>query len=225
MDNKYIITPSILSADFTCLGEQIAEIEKHGAGWIHIDVIDGHFAPNLTMGFVVVKAIRRVTRLPLDVHLMVDEPERWIKRFVDAGADSLTVHIEACPDIKKVLNDIKELGCKAAVTLKPETAAETIKPVLDQVNHVLVMTVNPGYSGQSFIPETVPKVKKIRGWLDEVNPQAMIQVDGGISVETLPQVIKAGARVFVAATAVFKHPQGPAAGMEDLKAAIDMYQE
>jgi ribulose-phosphate 3-epimerase len=221
MNKEYLITPSILSADFAHLGEEIKEVDKHGANWVHIDIIDGHFAPNLTMGFAIVKACRRVTEMPLDVHLMVEEPEKWIERFVEAGADRQTVHVETCPDLAGTLKYIKSLGCKAAVTLRPDTPAEKIKPVLDLVDHVLVMTVQPGYSGQKFMPETLATIRQVRQWLDEVNPQAPIQVDGGINPKTLPMVIDAGASVFVAASAIFGHPQGTAAGIESLWEVIN----
>jgi ribulose-phosphate 3-epimerase len=216
MKKDYKITPSILGADLAHLGDEIAIVEKNGASWIHVDVMDGHFVPNLTIGFAVVEACKRSTELPLDVHLMVDEPEKWIERFRNAGADHLTVHVETCPNLPGTIDKIKQLGCKAAVTLRPDTPAEGVKPVLGMIDHVLVMTVYPGYSGQKFMPEMMPKVKTIRAWLDEVNPEAPIQVDGGINSETLPTVIEAGAEVFVSASAIFKHPQGTAAGIQAL---------
>ncbi len=216
MSKEYLIAPSILSADFARLGEELAIVKEHGASWVHIDIIDGHFAPNLTMGFAVVKSCRKVTDMQLDVHLMVEEPEKWIDRFVEAGADRLTVHVETCPDLAGTLEHIKSLGCKAAVTLRPDTPVESIKPVLGLVDHVLVMSVQPGWSGQKFMPAALPMIRQIRAWLDEVNPQAPIEVDGGVNVETLPLVMEAGATVLVAASAIFGHPQGTAAGIDSL---------
>ena len=217
MMKPYYISPSILSADFTQLGTQIAEAEKHGADWIHNDVMDGHFVPNLTMGPFIVEACKRITDLPLDVHLMVEEPENLVEAFVRAGANHLTIHTEASPNLHRTLQTIRSLGCKPGVTLNPGTPGIAVKPVLHMVDLVLVMTVNPGYSGQTFLPETLFKVKKIRAWLDEVNPSAVIQVDGGINAETIPLARDAGAQAFVAGNAVFKHPGGIGEGMKALR--------
>lgn len=217
MTKPYYISPSILSADFSQLGAQIAEAEKHGADWIHIDVMDGHFVPNLTMGPFIVAACKQVTDLPLDVHLMVEEPENLVEAFAQAGASHLTIHTEASPNLHRTLQTIWSLGCKPGVTLNPGTPGIAVKPVLHMVDIVLVMTVNPGYSGQTFLPDTLFKVKKIRSWLDEVNPSAVIQVDGGINAETLPLARDAGAQAFVAGNAVFKHPGGIGEGMKALR--------
>lgn len=217
MPKKYFISTSILSADFTRLGEQIAEAEAQGADWIHVDVMDGHFVPNLTMGPFIVAACRRATNLPLDVHLMVEEPEKFIEPYAKAGASGLTIHAEAAANLRETLQAIRDLGCKPGVSISPDTPAEMVKPVLDAVELVLVMTVNPGYSGQKFMPGPIAKVAQIRAWLDEVNPQAMIEVDGGIDAETLPLARDAGAQVFVAASAIFKHPDGIEAGIRALR--------
>ena len=216
----YIIAPSILSADFTRLGEQIAEAESAGADWLHVDVMDGHFVPNLTMGPFVVEACRRATRLPLDVHLMIEHPENLLEAFAKAGASSLIVHVETCPDIRGTLKKIKSLGCKAGVTLNPETPASEIEPALTLADQVLVMTVHPGYSGQEFMPEVLSKVVEIRRRLDEIHSPAWLEVDGGITAETISRVREAGADAFVTASAIFHHPDGIAAGIRSLRKVI-----
>ena len=220
MPPKYIISTSILSADFTRLGEEIAACESAGADWLHVDVMDGHFVPNITMGPFIVQHCRRVTKLPLDVHLMIEKPERYIEAFAKAGASGLTVHGETCPDLFNTLKQIKSLGCWAGVVLNPATPASAIEPFLGEADLVLVMSVNPGYSGQKFMPETISKVAEIRKQLDMLNSSAWLEVDGGIDHETLPLMKKAGATAFVAATAVFKHPGGAPAGIKVLRAAI-----
>jgi ribulose-phosphate 3-epimerase len=217
MSQKYILAPSILSADFLHLGEQIAACEAAGADWIHVDVMDGHFVPNLTMGPFIVEACRRATELPLDVHLMVESPERLLEAFAKAGASHLTVHVETCPNLHRTLQEIKALGCAAGVTLNPDTPVEAIEPVLPMVDLVLVMTVQPGYTSQAFLPETMPKVAAIRRALDVLGSSVWLEVDGGISAQTLPEVWKAGANAFVAAHAVFDYPKGIAAGIEALR--------
>ncbi|HEX7541166.1 MAG TPA: ribulose-phosphate 3-epimerase [Anaerolineales bacterium] len=217
---SYIIAPSILSADFTRLGEQIAEAESAGADWIHMDVMDGHFVPNLTMGPVVVEACRRATSLPLDVHLMIEHPENLLEAFAQAGASSLIVHVETCPDITGTLKIIRSLGCKAGVTLNPATPASDIEPALMLVDQVLVMTVHPGYSGQEFIPEILSKVAEIRRRLDESHSPAWLEVDGGITAANISRVRDAGANAFVAANAIFHHPDGIEAGIRSLRKAV-----
>ena len=217
MRRSCVIAPSILSADFTRLGEQIAEAESAGADWFHVDVMDGHFVPNLTMGPFIVEACRRVTKLPLDVHLMIEEPERFLEAFAKAGASSLIVHVETCPDITNTLKAIKSLGCKAGVTLNPVTPAIDIEPALNLADQVLVMTVHPGYSGQELMPEIISKVARIRRRLDEIHSLAWLEVDGGISEETISRVREAGADAFVAASAIFHHPDGIAAGIRSLR--------
>ncbi len=216
IEKNYKLSPSILSADFTVLGAQIKEAEDAGADWFHIDIMDGHFVPNLSMGPVIVEACRRATNLPLDVHLMIEEPERYLNNFASAGADGLTVHIETCPDMEKTLNLIRELGCKAGITLNPGTSEEKIQPYLENVDLVLVMTVQPGFSGQSFRPEVLPKIGRIRKMLDDVKPEVEIEVDGGINPQSIRQTYEQGARVFVASSSIFKHPQGIKAGIQSL---------
>lgn len=213
---EYLFSPSILSADFTQLGDQIKQAEQAGADWFHIDVMDGHFVPNLSMGPSIVEACRRATDLPLDVHLMIEKPERYLENFARAGADSMTVHIETCPDMEKTLSLIHDLGCQAGITLNPGTEASQIEPYLSLVDLVLVMTVQPGFSGQSFLPEVLPKIGQIRKALDKIKPEVLLEVDGGINPETIRSTYDQGARVFVAASAIFRHPHGIQAGVDSL---------
>jgi ribulose-phosphate 3-epimerase len=220
MKTDYIISPSILSADFSRLGEQILAVEEAGAGWIHIDVMDGHFVPNITMGPFIVETCRRITNLPLDVHLMIDSPHTMVEAFAKAGADILYVHVENSPNLHNLLTKIKSLGCRPGLVINPGTSALLLEPVLHLVDVVMVMSVNPGYSGQTFIPEVTPKIAQIRKMMNLIKPEAVIAVDGGMTKETLPPVIQAGAQVIIAASAVFKHPEGIAAGMEALRSCF-----
>jgi ribulose-phosphate 3-epimerase len=220
MSGKNILAPSILSVDFLKLGQELAACESAGADWIHVDIMDGAFVPNISVGPLIVEACRRGTKLPLDVHLMIEQPERHIESFVKAGADRLTVHVEACPNLRNTLEFIQSLGVKAGVTLKPSTPATILQPVLSMVDLVLVMTVNPGFGGQTFMPETLPKVAELRRRLNEIGSSAWLEVDGGVSVQTIPGLKAAGANVFVSGNSVFKHPQGAAAGVRTLRAAL-----
>jgi ribulose-phosphate 3-epimerase len=215
-----VIAPSILSADFTRLGEEIAACENAAADWIHVDVMDGHFVPNMTLGPLVVEACRRATKLPLDVHLMIEKPENLIEAFAHAGASRLTVHVETCPNLHRTIQQIQSLGVKAGVTLNPATPAVMLKEVLSLVDLVLVMTVNPGFGAQAFLPEMLPKITEIRQMLDKVNSPAWLEVDGGVSEKTIPALANAGADAFVAGNAVFKHPGGIAAGIRKLREAL-----
>lgn len=202
--SQILIAPSILSADFARLGEEIRDVEQGGADWIHVDVMDGHFVPNMTIGPLVVQAIRPVTKLPLDVHLMIEEPDRYIAAFAKAGADYITVHAEACVHLHRTVQSIKELGVKAGVVLNPATPLSAVELVLDDVDLVVVMTVNPGFGGQSFIPAMTEKIANLRQLLDRRGlARVHIEVDGGINAETASTVIKAGANVLVAGNAVF----------------------
>ena len=219
MPNQFVIAPSILSADFLQLGNVLQTCQSAGADWIHVDVMDGHFVPNLTMGPFIVKACKRGTNLPLDVHLMVEKPENLLEAFAKAGADHLTVHVETCPHLHRTLQHIKSLGCKAGVTLNPGTQVESIFPVLHLADLVLVMSVNPGFSGQAFLSECVAKVSQIRQKLDALGSSAWLEVDGGISPGTLPEMKNAGATAFVSASAIFGHPQGIEAGIQSLREA------
>jgi ribulose-phosphate 3-epimerase len=204
---KVKLAPSILSADFARLGEQVAEATKAGADYIHIDVMDGHFVPPITIGAPVVAAIRKWTDLPLDVHLMIESPERQINQFAEAGADIITVHIEVCPKIKQIVSVIKGLGVKVGVSLNPKTPLSAITEILPSLDLVLVMTVNPGYGGQPFIEAMLDKIAKLRAELDRKGLSAELEVDGGINAQVAPKVVKAGARVLVAGAAIFASGQ------------------
>lgn len=200
--HKFLVAPSILSADFARLGDEIRAVEKAGADWIHVDVMDGHFVPNLTIGAPVVKSIRPVTKLPLDVHLMIDEPERYVEDFSKAGADYLTIHVEATEKVAATLARIRELGMKPGITLRPRTPVEEILPYLKSVDLILVMTVEPGFGGQAFMADQVEKIHRIREELKRLNHQALIEVDGGVTDETAKQLRDAD--VLVAGSFVFK---------------------
>lgn len=215
--DKFLIAPSILSADFSKLGDEIRAIEKAGADWVHVDVMDGHFVPNLTIGPPVVKSLRSVTKLPFDVHLMIDEPDKYIEDFAKAGADYITVHIETLPDPEKTLKRIRELGVKAGITLRPVTPIEEILPYLKYVDLILVMTVNPGFSGQSFMAEQIEKIHIVRKELAKLGREALIEVDGGINPQTA--LVCREADVLVAGNAVFKAEKDYAGAIADLKRA------
>lgn len=214
------ILPSVLSADFRCLGEQVAEVERAGADRIHIDVMDGRFVPNLTVGPLVVEAIRHGTNLPLDVHLMIVEPERYLADFAAAGADILLVHQETCPHLHRTIERIKNLGKQAGVVLNPATPLATLEEVLPAVDQILLMSVNPGFGGQRFIAASIDKIRRLHGLLDERGSSAAIEVDGGIDSTTAPQVVAAGATLLVAGSSVFNAPGGPAEGVRRLRASL-----
>jgi ribulose-phosphate 3-epimerase len=202
--SQWKIAPSILSADFGRLGEEVTAAEQAGADWLHLDVMDGHFVPNLTIGPDVVAAVAKRTSLPVDVHLMVREPDHLLEAFVKAGATALGVHVEACTHLHRTLSEIRRHQVRACVALNPATPAEAIRPVLSLVDQVLVMTVNPGFGGQAFIAETLPKIRQIRGWIDELRKPIDLVVDGGVSPDTIEAVALHGARVFVMGNAFFK---------------------
>jgi ribulose-phosphate 3-epimerase len=212
------LAPSILAADFARLGEQVREAEKAGADRIHVDVMDGHFVPNLSMGPDVVKALRPVTRLPLETHLMIEEPDRYIEAFVKAGSARLIVHVENTGDLHSRLQRIKAHGVSAGVVINPETSIDGLEALLPEVDLVLVMTVHPGFGGQKFIAETVSKIQAVRALIDRVKPGVDLEVDGGIEPHTVGAAFAAGARVFVAGSAVFGAKGGIAAGMDALRA-------
>lgn len=207
------IAPSILSANFSKLADEIKDVEKAGADYIHIDVMDGHFVPNITMGPLVVEAIRPITKLPLDVHLMIENPDQFIESFVKAGADYITVHVEACKHLHRTIQYIRSFGVKAGVVLNPATPVEMIKHVLKDIDMVLLMTVNPGFGGQRFIKGVLPKIKQVKELIDEEGLNIEIEVDGGINPETAKLCSDAGANVLVAGSAIYNH--------EDRKKAIN----
>jgi len=198
-----MIAPSILSADFARLGHEIKAIEKGGADWVHVDVMDGHFVPNITIGPMVVESVRNITRLPLDVHLMIQDPDKYIVQFSKAGADILTVHVEASPHLHRTIQFIKDQGCKAGVSLNPATSLSTIHYILSEVDMVLLMTVNPGFGGQKIIPSVLPKIRRLRELIVDRGIEVEIEVDGGINLNNIGEVAKAGGNIFVAGSAVF----------------------
>jgi ribulose-phosphate 3-epimerase len=197
------IAPSILSADFARLADEVRKVEKAGADWLHVDVMDGHFVPNITVGPVVVKWLKKHTKLDQDVHLMIEQPEKYIPVFAKAGAWLQTVHVEACPNPRKTLKLIKKLGCRAGMSVRPRTPIQKLKPYLDELDLVLIMTVEPGFGGQEFMADMLPKVKWLRGELKRRKRRCWIEVDGGINSETAPLTVRAGADALVAGSAIF----------------------
>jgi ribulose-phosphate 3-epimerase len=198
------LSASILSAKFERLAEEVRAAEAGGADWIHVDVMDGHFVPNITIGPDVVRAINQATDLPLDVHLMIEKPERYLEAFVEAGADWLGVHVETCPHLHRTIQQIKELGARATVVVNPATPLVSIEPILNDVDMVLLMTVNPGFGGQKFIRSMLPKVRQGRRLIDTQRPQVLLEVDGGVNLDTIDELAAAGVDIFVAGSAVFK---------------------
>ena len=208
-----MIAPSILSADFAKLGAEIQAVEAAGAEVIHVDVMDGHFVPNITIGPLVVKAVRKVTGLPLDVHLMIADADRYIDDFAAAGADWITVHVEACPHLHRTIHRIREHGKKAGAVLNPATSLTTLDTILPDLDLVMLMSVNPGFGGQSFIASSLDKIRRLRRMLDDIGSRAGLEVDGGVAPETIGEVARAGANIFVAGSAIFSQP--------DYRARID----
>lgn len=207
------IAPSILSADFSRLGEEIRKIEDAGADWIHVDVMDGAFVPNITVGPFILEAVRKVTTLPLDVHLMIERPDQYISAFADAGADIITVHFEACAHLHRTIQAIKEKGKKAGVSINPATPLVSIKYVLGDIDLLLIMSVNPGFGGQKFIPSALEKIKKARQMVDKMGTNVSIEVDGGVKLDNIAEVSSAGADIFVSGSGVF--------GTKDYKKTIE----
>jgi ribulose-phosphate 3-epimerase len=220
MQKPVIISPSILSADFSILRQQLEEATQAGMDWIHVDVMDGSFVPNISMGPFMVETLKKISPLPLDVHLMINNPERHLEAFHSAGADNLTVHIECNPNIHRTLYTIRKLGCHPGIAINPGTPVSTLDSIFEFIDLVLVMTVNPGYSGQEFIPHMLKKINHVYLAIQKINPKILLGVDGGISVETAPLTYNNGARVFVAGNAVFKHPQGVKTGIENLRMSL-----
>lgn len=214
------IFPSILSADFAHLGRQVTEAEEGGANGVHLDIMDGRFVPNLTVGPLVVEAVRKVTSLPLDVHLMIEAPERYIDEFAKAGADIISVHQEACPHLHRVIQQIKSLGKQAGVVINPATPAAVLEEIVNEVDLILVMSVNPGFGGQSFIASSVDKIRRVRQLLTARQAKAELEVDGGIDSQTAPWVVKAGAGVLVAGSAIFQADVGVSQALARLRASI-----
>jgi len=205
------IAPSILSADFSKLGEEIKDVERGGADYIHVDVMDGHFVPNITIGPLIVDSIRPITKLPLDVHLMIENPDQYIEDFAKAGADYITVHVEACRHLHRTIQLIKSLGVKAGVVLNPATPVQLIEPIIEDLDMVLLMSVNPGFGGQKFIHSVLPKVKQLSDIIRERNLPIEIEIDGGVNEETIIPCVEAGATILVAGSAVFNAPDRAAA--------------
>lgn len=215
------IAPSILAADFTRLGEQVQQAEAAGGDLIHIDVMDGRFVPNITMGPLVVEAVRRVTSLPLDVHLMIVEPERYVEVFAQAGANRINVHIEASPNLHRTLQMIQQAGCQTGVAINPHTPATAISEVMHMLDAVLVMTVNPGFGGQTFLRETLPKIRQLRAMIAASGRQIDLVLDGGMNTETVKMGVEAGADVFVVGSEIFSSAHSVDEGMKRLRAALE----
>jgi ribulose-phosphate 3-epimerase len=198
------IAPSILSADFSHLADEVRAVEKAGADVIHVDVMDGHFVPNITIGPLVVQGLRKLTSLPLDIHLMIENPERYIEDFVQAGGDWITIHAEVCPNLKRMIRKVRQLNVRPGIVLKPATPLKTLFPVLDDIDLVLIMSVNPGFGGQSFIPSTLKKIERLRKIVDQNGYSMEIEVDGGVKIENIREVSRAGGDIFVVGTGIFK---------------------
>jgi len=200
-----LVAPSILSADFSKLGEEIKAVENAGADWIHIDVMDGHFVPNITIGPVVVSKIRKISDIFFDVHLMIEHPGKYVEQFTKAGADLITIHAESCDNILSTINKVKDLGCKAGVSINPETSSDVIKEIIQNVDLVLIMSVHPGFGGQSFIEDVLPKIKKTRDMISKMDKEIYLEVDGGINDKTAKTAVECGANVLVAGNFVFRN--------------------
>jgi len=213
-----LLAPSILSADFSALGDAVAAVQRGGADLIHVDVMDGHFVPNITIGVPVVKSLKRIARVPLDVHLMIEDPDRYLEAFADAGAAMISVHAEVLPHMHRTVHAIKGRGVKAGVVINPATPAAALGDIAADVDYVLVMSVNPGFGGQSFIPRSESKVRAVRALLDAAGNDAPVEIDGGIDLHTVARVVAAGARMIVAGSAIFNTPD-PERAVRELKAA------
>lgn len=198
-----LIAPSILSADFARLGDEVKAVAAAGADWIHADIMDGHFVPNITFGPMVVKAVKQITQLPIDVHLMIEDPDRYVPDFVSAGADWISVHVETCVHLNRSIQQIKELGAKAGAVLNPATPIDSLEWTLEDLDYVLIMSVNPGFGGQAFIPNSLQRIKRLRKMIDERGLKTLIEIDGGVNKKTIAEISAAGVDVFVAGSAIF----------------------
>jgi ribulose-phosphate 3-epimerase len=205
MELEHKIAPSILSADFACLGEEIRRVEEAGADLIHFDVMDGHFVPNISIGVPVLESLRKITRLPIDAHLMISEPVRYLRTFVEAGANSISVHAEVCDDLPEIAAQIRELGARASVAINPETPVERVLAVAEHLDMILVMSVHPGFAGQSFIAESVEKLRAVRREIQRRGLKVDVQVDGGVKIDNIRAAAEAGANVFVSGSGIFGH--------------------
>ncbi|MDQ7025117.1 MAG: ribulose-phosphate 3-epimerase [Anaerolineae bacterium] len=223
--SKVKIAPSLLAADFMQLGQQIKDAEAAGADLLHYDVMDGRFVPNITMGMFILKQVRQITTLPLDVHLMIVEPERYIKQFADAGANSISVHIEACPNLHRTLQLIRESACKVGVAINPHTPADHLSEIITMLDMINVMTVNPGFGGQQFLQTMTSKIATLRAMIGDVQGEVDIEVDGGINVETANDAVQAGANILIAGTTIFRHPNGVQAGIDALRNSLEQTAE
>jgi len=220
---KHIVAPSVLAADFTRLQEELEMVNQSEADWFHLDVMDGRFVPNITFGMFIIEAIKQLARKPLDVHLMIVEPEKYIESFREAGADIITVHYEACPHLHRTVHQIKETGAKAGVALNPHTPVQLLEDLIEDIDLVCVMAVNPGFGGQKFIYQTMPKVRKLRELITTANSKALIEIDGGVGLQNAEALLQAGADVLVAGSSVFKSkdPKATIAGLKAFKAVFE----
>lgn len=219
MRNDILIGPSILSADFARLREQVQEVERAGADFIHFDVMDGVFVPNISVGFPVLEAVRKITTLPIDAHLMIVQPERWVERFAEVGANIISIHVEENPNLYRTLRAIDEAGATPSVTLNPGTSLSALEPVIPIVRQVLIMSVNPGFGGQSFIPASLDRIRRVRHMINDVNPTCRLEVDGGVKASNARRIVEAGADTLVAGSAIFARDRDIAEAMEALRTA------
>ncbi len=219
-NSKVKLAPSILSADFARLAEQVAEATRAGADYIHIDVMDGHFVPNISIGIPIVASLRPRTNLPLDVHLMIQHPEQYVSQFADSGADIITVHVEACSSLHRLIHSIKELNVKAGIALNPATPLTSVEEILPYVDLILIMSVEPGYGEQSFIPSSLDKISRLRKMLDNQKLNAELEVDGGITIDNAPSIVKAGANVLAIGSSIFNAKKGISQTMQMFRKAV-----